>query len=107
MRSIAVLGRTGAGKTTLIKALMANGPGPFDKEPDLASGGGEVTWGHEVQIGYFAQDHHEALEAGFTAYDWLRRFDETATIEQVRSVLGKLLFSGEAGLKKTENLSGG
>jgi ATPase subunit of ABC transporter with duplicated ATPase domains len=69
--------------------------------------GGTVTWGHDTSVGYFAQDHHESLESGLTAYDWLRRFDEDATIEQVRSVLGKLLFSGEAGLKKTETLSGG
>src|SRR5262249_42730096 len=54
-----------------------------------------------------AQDHHEALEPGFSAYEWLHRFDENAQMEHVRSVLGKLLFSGEAGLKKTENLSGG
>src|SRR6187549_4216299 len=42
---IAVLGRNGAGKTTLLKALLSNGPGPFEKEPDLATGVGDVTWG--------------------------------------------------------------
>ena len=94
---LAVIGPSGIGKSTLLKMLVN------EYKPDA----GEVIWGHETSVGYFAQDHHEALEAGFTAYDWLRRFDETATIEQVRSVLGKLLFSGEAGLKKTENLSGG
>ncbi len=94
---LAVIGPSGIGKSTLLKALVGEYP------PDA----GEVTWGHETSVGYFAQDHHEALEPGFTAYDWLRRFDENASIEQVRSVLGKLLFSGEAGLKKTETLSGG
>ncbi|MBL8601178.1 MAG: ATP-binding cassette domain-containing protein [Myxococcales bacterium] len=94
---LAVIGPSGIGKSTLLKMLVG------EYQPD----GGEVTWGHETSVGYFAQDHHEALESGYTAYDWLRRFDETATIEQVRSVLGKLLFSGEAGLKKTETLSGG
>ncbi|MEZ4389475.1 MAG: ATP-binding cassette domain-containing protein [Polyangiales bacterium] len=94
---LAVIGPSGIGKSTLLKALVG--------EHTLDAG--EVIWGHETSVGYFAQDHHEALEAGFTAYDWLRRFDETATIEQVRSVLGKLLFTGEAGLKKTETLSGG
>ena len=94
---LAVIGPSGIGKSTLLKALVG------EHTPDA----GEVIWGHETSVGYFAQDHHEALEAGFTAYDWLRRFDETATIEQVRSVLGKLLFTGEAGLKKTETLSGG
>ena len=94
---LAVIGPSGIGKSTLLKMLVG------EYTPDA----GTVVWGHETSVGYFAQDHHEALEEGFTAYDWLRRFDETATIEQVRSVLGKLLFSGEAGLKKTENLSGG
>jgi ATPase subunit of ABC transporter with duplicated ATPase domains len=94
---LAVIGPSGIGKSTLLKCLVA----------DLALDRGEVLWGHETSVGYFAQDHHEALETGMTAYDWLRRFDPDATIEQVRSVLGKLLFSGEAGLKKTETLSGG
>ena len=94
---LAVIGPSGIGKSTLLKMLVG------EYTPDA----GSVVWGHETSVGYFAQDHHEALEEGFTAYDWLRRFDENATIEAVRSVLGKLLFSGEAGLKKTENLSGG
>jgi ATPase subunit of ABC transporter with duplicated ATPase domains len=84
---LAVIGPSGIGKSTLLKMLVG------EHTPDA----GEVIWGHETSVGYFAQDHHEALEPGFTAYDWLRRFDETATIEQVRSVLGKLLFTGEAG----------
>ncbi len=94
---LAVIGPSGIGKSTLLKMLVG----------EYTADAGEVVWGHETSVGYFAQDHHEALEPGFTAYDWLRRFDETASIEQVRSVLGKLLFSGEAGLKKTETLSGG
>jgi ATPase subunit of ABC transporter with duplicated ATPase domains len=104
---IAVLGRNGAGKTTLIKALMANGPGPFDKEPDLAGGGGEVTWGHEVQIGYFAQDHRETITPGMIAHEWLHQFDPQASREEIRGVLGQMLFAGEEGMKPTEALSGG
>ncbi|MBL8680182.1 MAG: ATP-binding cassette domain-containing protein [Myxococcales bacterium] len=94
---LAVIGPSGIGKSTLLKCLVG--------EHTLDAG--DIVWGHETSVGYFAQDHHEALEPGFSAYDWLRRFDKDATIEQVRSVLGKLLFSGEAGLKKTETLSGG
>ena len=52
---IALMGRNGAGKTTLLKALLANAPGVDDK--DLGLDSGTVTWGHEVQVGYFAQDH--------------------------------------------------
>ncbi|WP_437964708.1 ATP-binding cassette domain-containing protein [Sorangium sp. So ce260] len=94
---LAVIGPSGIGKSTLLKLLVG----------ELAPDAGKVTWGHDTNVGYFAQDHHEAIEPGFTAYDWLYRFDPSAPKEHVRSVLGKLLFSGEAGLKKTENLSGG
>jgi ATPase subunit of ABC transporter with duplicated ATPase domains len=94
---LAVIGPSGIGKSTLLKCLVD------EYKPDA----GKVIWGHDTNVGYFAQDHHEALEPGFSAYEWLYRFDPTAEMEHVRSVLGKLLFSGEAGLKKTEKLSGG
>jgi len=94
---LAVIGPSGIGKSTLLKLLVA----------EYAPDAGTVRWGHDTNVGYFAQDHHEALEPGFTAYAWLHRFDPEAQLEHVRSVLGKLLFSGEAGLKKTESLSGG
>jgi ATPase subunit of ABC transporter with duplicated ATPase domains len=104
---IAILGRNGAGKTTLVKALLANGTGPYDREEDLATGSGEITWGHEVQIGYFAQDHRESIAAGMTAFDWLHQFDPQAARDDIRGLLGQMLFSGEEGLKPTEALSGG
>ncbi|AUX24577.1 ABC transporter ATP-binding protein [Sorangium cellulosum] len=94
---LAVIGPSGIGKSTLLKLLVG----------ELTPDAGKVTWGHDTSVGYFAQDHHEAIEPGYTAYEWLYRFDPSAPKEHVRSVLGKLLFSGEAGLKKTENLSGG
>ena len=94
---LAVIGPSGIGKSTLLKLLVG----------ELAPDAGKIIWGHETNVGYFAQDHHEALEAGMSAYQWLYRFDPSAEVEQVRSVLGKLLFSGDAALKQTENLSGG
>ncbi len=94
---LAVIGPSGIGKSTLLKLLVG------EYKPDA----GEIIWGHDTNVGYFAQDHHEALEEGLSAYEWLHRCDATAQLEDVRSVLGKLLFSGDAGLKKTENLSGG
>jgi ATPase subunit of ABC transporter with duplicated ATPase domains len=94
---LVVIGPSGIGKSTLLKLLVG------EHQP----GAGTVKWGHDTSVGYFAQDHHEALEAGWSAYEWLYQFDPDAEKEQVRSVLGKLLFSGEAGLKRTETLSGG
>jgi ATPase subunit of ABC transporter with duplicated ATPase domains len=94
---LVVIGPSGIGKSTLLKLVVG------EYTPDA----GTVKWGNEANMGYFAQDHHEALEAGWTAYSWLQQFDPDAPVENVRSVLGKLLFSGEAGLKKTESLSGG
>ncbi len=69
-----------------------------------------LRWGHDASVGYFAQDHHESLGhtgKGTTPYDWLYRFDARRTKEEIRGILGRLLFSGEAALKPTEALSGG
>jgi ATPase subunit of ABC transporter with duplicated ATPase domains len=49
-----LIGRNGVGKTTLLKALLANAPGA--SETDVSIDSGTVKWGHEAQIGYFAQD---------------------------------------------------
>lgn len=94
---LVVVGPSGIGKTTLLKILVG----------EYTADQGSVVWGHDTNVGYFAQEHHEALDAGYSAYEWLHGFDKDATVEHVRSILGRLLFSGEAGLKKTENLSGG
>ena len=99
------MGRNGAGKTTLLKALLANAPGVDDK--DLGLDSGVVTWGHEVQVGYFAQDHRESIAHGTTVADWLHNWDPQASREEIRGLLGQMLFSGEEGAKKTEALSGG
>jgi ATPase subunit of ABC transporter with duplicated ATPase domains len=109
---IAVTGHNGIGKSTLLK-LMVGGYKNLDAETRgyaLAADKGEVRWGHETSVGYFAQDHHEALghsAKGMTAFEWLYSFDKDAPQETIRSILGRLLFSGEAALKPTEALSGG
>jgi len=102
---IALMGRNGVGKTTLLKALLANAPGVDD--PDVGLDSGLVTWGHEVQVGYFAQDHRNSIRNGTTVADWLHDWDPQASKEEIRGLLGQMLFSGEEGLKPTDALSGG
>jgi ATPase subunit of ABC transporter with duplicated ATPase domains len=102
---IALVGRNGAGKSTLVKALLANAPGVT--EIDRGIDAGEVKWGHEVNVGYFAQDFRESIPGGHALVDWLRQFDPDALVEQIRGVLGQMLFRGEEGMKRTEVLSGG
>lgn len=102
---VVLIGRNGQGKTTLLKALLANGPGV--EETDVSIDGGTVKWGHETQIGYFAQDHKGSITLGMTAADWLHGYDPRASKEDIRGILGQMLFRGEEGNKKTDALSGG
>jgi ATPase subunit of ABC transporter with duplicated ATPase domains len=102
---IVLVGRNGVGKTTLLKALLADAPGQPAAPQDID--GGSVRWGHEVSIGYFAQDHTGAIEHGLTAVEWLHRFDPDASRQDIHGLLGQMLFSGEEGYKPTAALSGG
>jgi ATPase subunit of ABC transporter with duplicated ATPase domains len=102
---IALMGRNGVGKTTLVRSLVAGAPGVTD-EP-FAIDAGSIEWGHEVSVGYFSQDHSASIEPGMTVFDWLRQFDPAAGNEELRGLLGQMLFSGEEGLKMTQALSGG
>ena len=105
---IALMGRNGVGKTTLLKSLIRSATGFIentDRHFDVDSG--IVAWGHEVAVGYFAQDHSDSITRGTTAIDWLHEFDPQASQEELRGLLGQMLFSGEDALKPTAALSGG
>src|SRR5579872_2958679 len=106
---IALMGRNGAGKTTLLKSLVRNAPGFID-ESDRHFGvdGGTVRWGHEVAVGYFAQDHTDSMVRDNTpALEWLWQFDQSASQQELRGLLGQMLFSGDDAMKPTRALSGG
>jgi ATPase subunit of ABC transporter with duplicated ATPase domains len=102
---ICLMGRNGAGKTTLLKSILSTYPGLADKEFELDSG--SVFWGHEAQIGYFPQDIGATIEHGLTVAEWLHRWNPAAHVEEIRGILGQMLFSGEEGEKPTKALSGG
>jgi len=111
---IALMGRNGAGKTTLLNALLANSPTTPEAELRKTSGydgplvdSGKVIWGHEASIGYFAQDHRSLIEEGTTVIEWLHQWDPAAVTEELRGILGQMLFAREEATKNTSVLSGG
>src|SRR5579871_838117 len=105
---IAIIGRNGAGKTTLLKSLVRSAPGFIDDADRVfLADAGNVKWGHEVSVGYFAQDHSDSIEKGVELIEWLHQFDPKATQQELRGVLGQMLFSGDDATKNTSALSGG
>ena len=111
---IALMGRNGAGKTTLLNALLANSPTTPEAELRKTSGydgpfvdSGKVIWGHEASIGYFAQDHRSLIEGGMTVLEWLHQWNSAAVTEEIRGLLGQMLFAREEATKSTSVLSGG
>jgi ATPase subunit of ABC transporter with duplicated ATPase domains len=106
---IALMGRNGTGKTTLLKSLIRNATGFIDdSDRQFPINGGQVVWGHEVTVGYFAQDHTDSFtKDNTTAIDWLWQFDPSANQQELRGLMGQMLFSGDDALKTTRALSGG
>ncbi|HYO94528.1 MAG TPA: ATP-binding cassette domain-containing protein [Polyangiaceae bacterium] len=94
---VAIIGKSGVGKTTLCKLLMQ------ELKPDA----GKIEWGTQTSVGYLAQDHREGIASGTTVSNWLHSFDKTASLQDIRGLLGRMLFKGEEGIKPTEALSGG
>lgn len=105
---IALLGRNGSGKTTMLKSLIRNATGFIDAaDHQFPVDGGVATWGHEVAVGYFSQDHRDSIRGGVTLLEWLHDFDPQASQQELRGLLGQMLFSGEDATKRTDALSGG
>ena len=94
---VAIVGRNGVGKTTLLRTLLG------ELKPDS----GAVIWGHEAQIGYMPQDVKPTIPTDTTCFDYLHDIDAAAGNEQLRGLLGRMLFRGEEGMKPTKALSGG
>ena len=105
---VALMGRNGTGKTTMLRSLLRNATGYIDDaEREFPLDAGTVVWGHEVAVGYFAQDHTDTITHGMTTIEWLHQFDPQASQEELRGLLGQMLFSGDDALKPTQALSGG
>ena len=95
---VAILGENGVGKTTFIKTLIG------EKQP-LA---GKLKWSENARIGYYAQDHSEDFDSDLNLFDWMKQWGQPGDDDQsIRSVLGKLLFSGDDVKKPVRVLSGG
>ncbi|MCQ2222960.1 MAG: ABC-F family ATP-binding cassette domain-containing protein [Bacteroidaceae bacterium] len=93
---VAFVGKNGEGKSTLVKCIM--GEIPFD---------GGLKVGHNVQIGYFAQNQAQLLDGELTVFDTIDRVARGDIRTKIRDILGAFMFGGEASDKKVKVLSGG
>jgi ATPase subunit of ABC transporter with duplicated ATPase domains len=99
---IAIVGANGAGKTTLLRCIA--GPEVGGLAPDA----GECKWAENANIGYMPQDVYADFEKDVTLTDWITMYKQEADDDQaIRSILGRLLFSGDDVGKKVKVLSGG
>lgn len=93
---VAFVGRNGEGKTTLVKCIM--GEIPFD---------GTLTIGHNIQIGYYAQNQAQLLDDEVTVHNTIDNVATGPIRTRINDILGAFMFGGEAGQKKVKVLSGG
>ena len=93
---VAFVGRNGEGKSTLVKCIL--GEIPYD---------GQLKVGHNVQIGYFAQNQAQLLDGELTVFDTIDRVARGDIRTRIRDILGAFMFGGEASDRKVKFLSGG
>ena len=93
---IAFVGKNGEGKTTLAKVIV-----------DAISYEGDVEYGHQVKMGYYAQNQSELLDENKTIIEVIEDAADEQSRPRVRDMLGSFLFSGDAAQKKVKVLSGG
>ncbi|MDD6731336.1 MAG: ABC-F family ATP-binding cassette domain-containing protein, partial [Bacteroidales bacterium] len=93
---VAFVGRNGEGKSTLVKCIM----GELEHE-------GTLTLGHNVQIGYFAQNQASLLDGELTVFQTIDDVAKGDMRTKIRDLLGAFMFGGEASTKKVKVLSGG
>lgn len=95
-QKVAFVGRNGEGKSTMIKAIM----GEINFE-------GSLELGHNIQIGYFAQNQASLLDESLTIYETIDQAAEGDVRLKIRDLLGAFMFGGEESTKKVKVLSGG
>ena len=93
---VAFVGKNGEGKTTLVKCIM--GEIPYD---------GTLKLGHNVQLGYFAQNQAQQLDESLTVYQTIDRVATGDVRLRINDILGAFMFGGEAADKRVSVLSGG
>ena len=93
---VAFVGRNGEGKSTLVKCIM--GEIPFD---------GSLKIGHNIQIGYFAQNQAQLLDESLSVFETIDRVATGDIRLRINDILGAFMFGGEASEKKVKVLSGG
>ena len=95
-QKVALVGKNGEGKSTMIKAIM--GEIDFD---------GTIEIGHNVKVGYFAQNQASLLDEDLTIFETIDRIAEGDIRTQIKNILGAFMFSGDDIDKKVKVLSGG